>query len=280
LRFVWSLEIDCWDLFGYWKLVFDYYLLSITMANHTLKSIFNFFFKRAILLYGLIFIVLYVVVDSNMINLGIKSKMLGRLKPTSFSYFNDVSENNVQADPIKIEPYAKLFIKTVQLFPERADGYTLLGVSHYYLGNQERAVTSFLKAKELDPKFFWNYYNIGFIYFKNKNFQKAAYYLKLAIDCDPEYAHKALFTSSLYNQTVFTSVNNLEDYLAINVRMGFIDAYAMLGFCLKGMGKIKESDDILIFAAKSRKELHKDMIAVNDPRSGKFLMKRMSVKGF
>ena len=72
-------------------------------------------------------------------------------------------------NPDQLHKYTQYFRTIVRLMPNRSDGYEWLGWCYYHDGKVNQARKAFQKASELNPNFFWNYYNLGVISLEQSN---------------------------------------------------------------------------------------------------------------
>ncbi len=78
------------------------------------------------------------------------------------------------------------FQKAVELDPNNVDYLTELAIAHYKLKNYDEAIRTYEKIISLHPDNVSSYYNrIGNIYWIKKDFEKAEFYFRKAIELDP-----------------------------------------------------------------------------------------------
>lgn len=124
--------------------------------------------------------------------------------------------------------YRLFFSQLVRVLPERPDGMAMLGYCQYELGEHQAALLSFKKAADAVPPFLWFNYDLGFVYFQQKDYAHAAEILKnKAINSDPELIFKYMATSKPYLDAIAT-VPGFKDSFLTRVRSGMRDSFKML----------------------------------------------------
>jgi tetratricopeptide (TPR) repeat protein len=121
------------------------------------------------------------LVDYKKINFSLRIKVINHLMPGSFQYLIDHSYGKESVNVEKMKPYVRFYSKVVEFFPERSDGFSMLGYCYYALGEKARAVVAYQKALQIKPDFFWFNYNLALIYFKGGQFQNALPFLEKAV---------------------------------------------------------------------------------------------------
>lgn len=81
------------------------------------------------------------------------------------------------------------------LAPHLSQAHGIKGYCYYYLDKKERSIRAFLKAVDIEPRFYWHQYNLGLIYYERQDFDKAAEYFQHVAFMNSE----ELLRSSIYN---------------------------------------------------------------------------------
>ncbi|VAX35464.1 hypothetical protein MNBD_UNCLBAC01-1747 [hydrothermal vent metagenome] len=115
--------------------------------------------------------------------------------------------------------YLQYYKTVLKYFPRNAQAYALLGFSYYHLGDYENSIEYYEKALFLDQSFFWTYYNLGIVYLKTKQYGKAFYHFKAALDITPEDTLKKIYFSKIYQQ--IRTVYDLHYPVEIKLREGY-----------------------------------------------------------
>lgn len=82
--------------------------------------------------------------------------------------------------------------------PDLAEARHLLAVCRYLLGQKEQALAEEQKAVELQPRYFWAWYNLGIMEYHNGRFGEAAEAFKRALNLRPELAGRVIATSRVF----------------------------------------------------------------------------------
>jgi len=88
--------------------------------------------------------------------------------------------------------------KAIKLAPKAAAAYNMLGMAYRFKYNQlrnpelkEKEIAAFKQAIEVDPKFWVAMINLGATYYYAGEKEKAAPWLKKALELNPEHPEKA-----------------------------------------------------------------------------------------
>ena len=127
----------------------------------------------------------------------VKKNTLNFFMPREFKVFSEAIYNDVNFHQDALVKYQNYYRKIAEYMPYRAEAYGLLGFCSYYLGDKEKAIKSYIKAIELNPDFFWYYYNLGIIYWKSHQWQLSRQYLQKAIQVKPQETLKFIYSSQM-----------------------------------------------------------------------------------
>jgi len=122
---------------------------------------------------------------------------LNYLKPNPPDYLWELNTHQALLDPNKIRNFADYYEHLLGVFPGLRDAYGLLGYCYHYLNDDPKAVRFLKKSIEVDPDYFWNYYNLAVIYINESRYREASDMLQKALTVDPKTTFKRLFTSSM-----------------------------------------------------------------------------------
>ena len=118
--------------------------------------------------------------------------------PDSFEHLSRVVEDRIHPDKAAIGGFKAYYEKAAEFYPNIAEVNAMLGFCNYYQGNKKEALDLYLKAVKLQPKYFWNNYNLAVLYLQNKDRDNAIKYLTNAIASDIDYSMQVTLTSSVY----------------------------------------------------------------------------------
>ena len=140
--------------------------------------------------------------------------------------------------------------KVVEYMPRNADAYGMLGFFYYYCGNYEKAVASYQKAIELNGYFFWFYYDLGVICFKNSRYAEAIKFFKKALEQRPEIALKIISSSPIYTSIIKGS-SHFDYPMDAALKAAYMNSYKLLALSaerLKGNSSVSfpELDEIYV----------------------------------
>ena len=102
-----------------------------------------------------------------------------------------------------IVPYFMSYYKQVnRVFPQLADGYAMLGFCAFYVNKPAEALEYYQKAAQLNPRYFYFYYNMGLIYLQQARYEEAQQMFEQALRCDPKKTIENIYSSRVYVQII------------------------------------------------------------------------------
>lgn len=114
------------------------------------------------------------------------------------------------------DEFVHFYEQLLEYMPYTADAFGMLGFVHYHMGNKDKALAAYQRAIELNPLYFWFYYNKGFVHFERGEYTQALGLFRDAMSTSPDTA-----MSFIYMSKVFIPVREVtQDYQGtINVRL-------------------------------------------------------------
>lgn len=216
-------------------------------------GIYHFFIKRVIAFYILIFILAGLIFNFKDVVYKANLKTLNRLMPPTVDYLIELYEGKGVLDRKKLEDFEHYYQKVTEIIEGRADAYGLLGFCKYHLNKREEAIASYKKAITLNSKFFWFYYNLGVIYFKDGRFEEAVDILEkgLAVSLKRTLLYTSV-SELLYLPIIFTRVKDasVEEWLGNQLKEGFRRAHLML---IHANLELKNFPEVIRFSLKAKK---------------------------
>lgn len=82
------------------------------------------------------------------------------------------------------------------------DARHALAVSHYFLGDKDRALEYEQKSADLEPHFFWPWHNLGVMYYEKGQYFKSAEAFRRALNAPPAGVARILRSSKIYSEIV------------------------------------------------------------------------------
>lgn len=117
----------------------------------------------------------------------------------SFVDFNRFISNAPDVTEANTKNYLKYFEIISKHFPTKhAD--TILGNLYAISGNFSKAEHILKTALKYDPDFFWTHYNLGLLYFHQKNYPQTIVSMRAALNQSPEISVEKIFSSEAYMQ--------------------------------------------------------------------------------
>jgi tetratricopeptide (TPR) repeat protein len=203
------------------------------------------------------FLVAEIVKEHDFVDQKAKLVAISYYFPT-FQYFADIASGKEQPKKALMDGYhfGKPYIfydyyqKSVDLLPERDEPHFLLGFCDYYLGNPDEAVVQYGKSMEINPYFFWSYYDLGVIYFQQGDFLSSATILNKALSLRKDITLSILYQSPFYRQ-IWHEMANLPQIFEINLSEGQEDTMLLLAACFVNAGGYDQALQIIQSVGKS-----------------------------
>ena len=100
-------------------------------------------------------------------------------------------------DNLLIDKAISYFDKAIALYPNYGDAYGEMGLAYFYKGDQDKALTYYTKASELQPDAkVWS--NMGMIFFNKGNMQEAQKVYEKSVALDPRFVDARRNLGSAY----------------------------------------------------------------------------------
>ncbi|MCK5580759.1 MAG: tetratricopeptide repeat protein [Candidatus Omnitrophica bacterium] len=190
----------------------------------------NFIWKTLIWLSTRIFVLYFVLI---FLYNGLFDEELRRVKTLNYlmprsGYLVKFMTREVELEKEALRKEVRYYKKVSQYMPDSPAAYSVLGFCYYYLGKEKKAVVSYEQAISLAPKQFWNYYNSGIIYFKNKEYAKALSLFEKAAVINSTQALQSLYATKTYQGLIAKSGISLDVMRDVRLTEGYRNAYLML----------------------------------------------------
>ena len=91
-------------------------------------------------------------------------------------------------------------LRAARLKPALPEPYNVLGMAYGYLGRMEEAEAQFLEALKIRPGFLDARFNLGALYFRNRNLEKAAFQLTKIMEATPSTGLGYQILTRVYQQ--------------------------------------------------------------------------------
>ncbi len=141
----------------------------------------------------------------------------------------------------------KDFLKAIEIYPDYADGYGELGLLYYRKNDYEKAMYNYQKALEYKPKASI-YSNMGIIYFNQGNLDKAREVYEKAIQLDPRFVDALRNLGAVYarNKNFKEAIKYFKQGLEYDPKNATILYY--LGLAYRDMGEPEKGKEYRIRA--------------------------------
>jgi tetratricopeptide (TPR) repeat protein len=152
---------------------------------------------------------------------------MSRLTPP-MNYFTEFVDKQDHYDRFKLMNCVNYHQAVAHFFPfQKAEAYGMLGFCYERLGQDPQAVASYQQAIALNPDYFWPYYNLGVIFYRQAQYSKAGDYLTQGLKLDPIKTIVLLSRSKVYNDVNLSGQRAVSDYFQ-GLQEGRREAYLLM----------------------------------------------------
>lgn len=198
---------------------------EVNLKNN-MKSI----FFRGWLLYAAVILIFLALYNEKDTMRAIKLKTLNRLRPLPI-YLVQYIKGTGEFEALEADKFLYYYKTVNEYIPGRADVYGMLGFSYAHLNKKEKAVEYLSKSIEKNPYFFWNYYNLGAVYYNTGEYAQAAAYFEQALTIPKEASIKYAFSSIVYQHLIDGAMyESMQDFVD-DVRADYEKTYINLILC-------------------------------------------------
>ncbi len=155
--------------------------------------------------------------------------------------------------------------KVAYFFPYQSpEANSMLGFCYYRYGRVDRAVQAYQRSLELNPVYFWSYYNLGVIAYNRKDYPRAYSYFRTATEQDMVKTMLIISQSKVYSDVIASDKAATQGYdVEKSVKSGYEKAYIgimatlfkaekyaqLLQFSVKNASAKEQGQDIYYFYA-------------------------------
>jgi tetratricopeptide (TPR) repeat protein len=166
-----------------------------------------------------------------------------------FTPINDFIERQDTITQNDLDIYESYFKQVNDAMPDIPEVYYMLGFCAFYQGNTSRSIEYYKRSIIVNPDFFWSYYDLGLIFLKLDQPEKAFVVLTEGLKKGPDDAVKAILRSQVFSQ-IYTYQDlknkNIIDYLYGNLSQGYQQARILLEISIIKMNKVSLAQGINI----------------------------------
>lgn len=199
-QFLWTIPFFAFYMGWCWDSLMDRLALNKIISNNYLRIL--VIVLKISAMAGICFFLFYKAKPLFKISLkdyaqNAKKDLLNKSMPQSFDYLIKLDEKTELPVRYKLQEFASYY-ENVTLFAPSADAFGLLGYCYHYLGFQEKSMEAYRKAIQMKPNFFWFYYNLGILSYKNGSYQNAALLFQKALETKTKDNINLVFSSRIY----------------------------------------------------------------------------------
>ncbi len=140
--------------------------------------------------------------------------------------------NNTLPDKSFLNDSVRYYEMIRDYAPQMAETYYLLGLCHYFLGDNQEALANEQKATALEPHFFWAWYNLGLMYYRAGLFEQSAKSFQMALNVRPAATIKVVQSSRIFTE-ILHSIALPDVVNAQSLQNGYVNAIRMLQASIK-----------------------------------------------
>jgi len=159
-----------------------------------LRHVFLFFIQRNIFLAVFVSFLYYMSVNHYQVT----AKMLNNLMPTNFEYWATLAQNQEAPDINQLKQSKKYYQKLIKLFSDDTASMNLLAFIYFYSGDLEMAKKLYQESARINSRYFGTHYNLGLIYFLQKDYVQAELSFKKCLVGSLAVASEFIYSSRAY----------------------------------------------------------------------------------
>ena len=156
------------------------------------------------------------------------SESINRIMPR-FNYFHEFVDKedhfNVQRLKESVYYYQKV-IDNVPYF--KGESYAMLGFCYERLGEYQKAIQAYEKSIQLSPSFFWTYYDLGIIYFRQRQYKEARDYFQKALHQPLAMAVQIPLSSKIFRDILYLGTGETKFDFKGSIDQGYHRAFVLL----------------------------------------------------
>lgn len=193
-----------------------------------------------------------------------------RLNPTIDWYQGELvrlllEEAKTKRDPKYLEYVIRRIKRTIGLFPQDANNYNTLGLAYDFKGEllgintKDKAISCYKKAIFWNPFYVGAYNNIGVIYGRAADYEKAERYFTKSLKIEPENATSLENLQKIADAYIFYKKTELAKRVLTNIARfaprypKIMEIYTNLGNIYKEQGRMDKIEEICLLMLKSNK---------------------------
>jgi tetratricopeptide (TPR) repeat protein len=187
----------------------------------------KYILTRTFIFYLACFFLIWLVLDYHQLVDNAVPQTMSRLTPP-MDYYVEFVDKEDHYDRFKLMNCVNYHKAVADFFViQKAEAYGMLGFCYERLGQEPQAVSSYRQAIALNPDYFWPYYDLGVIYYKQARYAQAEDYFQRGLEQDPVKTLVLLSRSKVYNDVRLSKQSGTYDFLQ-GLKQGRTKAYILL----------------------------------------------------
>ena len=215
-----------------------------------LAMFFKFIFSRTAFLYLVFFMMVWHIVDYPKIRKNAVDQAMNRLGPP-VSYFKDFLVPHEHYDAFKLHQCIYYHKRVVDFYSfEKSEAYGMMGFCYDRLGDLESANKFYQAAVDVNPNYFWPYYNLGVNAYKKKDYSQAVNHFQRVLERNVKINLYLLYRSKVYTDVRLSDPDYADYNYLEGLRDGREAAYIFMLECLSKLGAYNQLFEVAILAIK------------------------------
>ena len=180
-----------------------------------------------------------------------KTERMTQMSPASQEYLIQLSQGTHKGNAAQLKKYKDYYLLLTRYMPHRADAYGMLGFCYYYMGKTHQAMRAYQKAIIRNDAFFWYYYNLGVMYYKNGQYVQAIEVLEKSLNVDYKETFKSIIVSKhIYQPILEEQKRKDKQWLKKQILRGYQNCYVLLVASYRQIG---ENQKAIIFLQRAER---------------------------
>ncbi len=217
------------------------------------------FATRTIFMYLVCALIVWRILDYPVFKKNAVEQSMNRLPPL-VNYFKDFVQNKGPYDSFLLSRCIVYHQKVVDFFPfERAEAYSILGYLYDLSGDSQKAIKAYKACLDLNPNYFWPWYNLGIGAFKKGNYSKAVEYFQTALERNVNINMLLLIRAKVYSDIRLTDANFTNYDFEQAIDEGRENSYIFLMESLFKLGQYPKIFNVAMLGLKEEHVSHPDI---------------------
>lgn len=182
--------------------------------------------QRLFILYLILFYLFLLNVDYDDLASKGRGAALSRLMPNHV-WVTLHLEHHGRAPDMYLQEFVHYYEQLLEYMPYVGDAHGMLGFVHYQMGNKDKALKAYQRALEINPLYFWFYYNKGLIHFENGEYHEALEMFRGGMNTSADSTMSFIYMSKIF-VPVREATNDYQGTINVRLKKAYRDCYKMV----------------------------------------------------